>query len=65
MNVDINELNDIEKLSLITLLWESIGQKEKLPINETHVQILLEREKSSKGFIAWDEVEKKLNDILK
>jgi hypothetical protein len=65
MNVDINELNDTEKLSLITLLWESIGQKEKLPINEAHVQILLEREKSNKEFVAWDEVEKKIRKIFR
>lgn len=65
MNIDINRLDDLEKLSLITLLWESIQNKEELPVNESHVRTLLDREKKNQDFIEWNEVEKKLNELLK
>ncbi|MFO7524800.1 MAG: addiction module protein [Ignavibacteriaceae bacterium] len=66
MQIDLNKLTDLEKLNLINTIWESIEDKDNsIPVNESHLQILLERAESEGKTIPWDESKKKISDLFK
>lgn len=65
MQIELNKLTDLEKLNLINTIWESIKDKDNsIPVNESHLQILLERAESEGKIIAWDEVKKKISTLI-
>jgi hypothetical protein len=66
LQIDLNKLSDLEKLNLINTIWESIEDKDNsIPVDESHLQILLERTASEGKTIPWDEAKKKIKDLFR
>lgn len=66
MQIDIYKLSDIEKLKLINTIWESIEDKDNnVPVDESHIQIILERVKSEGKTIPWNAAKEKIENLFK
>lgn len=66
MQIELNKLTDLEKLKLINTIWESIEDKDNsIPVDESHLQIIMERIASEGKTISWDEAKKKIRDLFK
>lgn len=66
MQLDFNKLTDLEKLNLINTIWESIEDKDNsVPVDESHLQIIMERIASEGKTISWDEAKEKIRDLFK
>lgn len=66
LQIDLNKLSDLEKLNLINTIWESIEDKDnKVPVDESHIQIIMERLKSEGKTIPWENSKNKIQDLFK
>lgn len=66
MQIDLNKLSDKEKLNLINTIWESIEDKDNsLPVDENHIQIILERAETDRKTIPWDTASKRIRNLFK
>jgi len=64
--IDIYKLSDIEKLKLINTIWESIEDKDNnVPVDESHIQIILERMKTEGKAIPWNAAKEKIENLFK
>jgi hypothetical protein len=55
LQIDLNKLSDKEKLNFINTIWESIEDKDNsVPVDESHIQIILERARTEGKTIPWD-----------
>ena len=63
---DLNKLSDTEKLKLISIIWESIEDKDNsIPVDESHIQLLAERAKTEGKTIPWTEAKEKIENLFK
>ena len=66
MDINLEKLSDAEKLRLINLIWESIADKDNnLPVDDAHIQIILERAKTEGKTIPWNIASEKIREIFK
>lgn len=66
LQIDLNKLSDLEKLNLINTIWESIEDKDNnVPVDENHIQIIMERLKSEGKTIPWEASKNKIQDLFK
>ena len=66
MQFDLNKLSDSEKLKLISIIWESIEDKDNsIPVDESHIQILVERAKTEGKTIPWNAAKEKIENLFK
>ena len=66
LQIDLNKLSDLEKLNLINTIWESIEDKDNsVPVDENHIQIILERAGTEGKTIPWEASKKRISDLFK
>ena len=66
MQVDLNKLTDADKLKLINIIWESIEDKDNsIPVDENHIQIVVERSKTKGKTIPWNAAKDKIENLFK
>lgn len=66
LQIDLNKLSDLEKLKLINTIWESIEDKDNsIPVDESHIRIILERAASEGKTIPWEASKNKIQDLFK
>jgi len=66
MQINLNNLSDLEKLNLINTIWESIEDKDNsIPLDENHINVILDRAKTDGKTIPWETSKKRINDLFK
>ncbi len=66
MEINLEKLSDVEKLNLINIIWASIEDKDNsLPVDDAHIQILMERTKTVGKTISWETASEKIKDLFK
>jgi len=66
MQINLNNLSDLEKLNLINTIWESIEDKDNsIPLDENHINVILDRAKNDGKTIPWETSKKRINDLFK